>query len=57
MEDTHSDFSELNPLISLVGERSGNNYVLKIQKNEQRVQLPHFIIKAEKVLQDLKDLE
>lgn len=57
MEDTHSDFSELNPLISLVGERSGKNYVLKIQKNEQRVQLPHFIIKAEKVLQDLKELE
>ena len=57
MEDTHSDFSELNPLISLVGERSGNNYVLKIKKNEQRVQLPHFIIKAEKVLQDLKELE
>jgi hypothetical protein len=31
--------------------------VLKIQKNEQRVQLPNFIIKAEKVLQDLKELE
>ena len=57
MEDTSSDFAELNPLITLIGERADNNYVLKIQKNEQQVQLPNFVIKAEKVVQDLKELE
>ena len=30
MEDTSSDFAELNPLITLIGERADNNYVLKI---------------------------
>jgi hypothetical protein len=34
MEDTDSNFNELSPLISLIGERVGDTYILRKEKNE-----------------------
>lgn len=34
MVDTESDFAELSPLITLIGERVGDAYILRKEKNE-----------------------
>jgi hypothetical protein len=34
MEETRSNFAELNPLLMLIGVRKGNDYILKRELDE-----------------------
>lgn len=57
MEDTNSNFAELSPLISLIGERTGDAYILRKEKNEVVEQKYKLVINVEQTKKDLKDLE
>jgi hypothetical protein len=47
MVDTDSNFAELSPLITLIGERVGDAYILRKEKNEPVEQQHKLIINVE----------
>jgi hypothetical protein len=58
MDETKSDFSELGPLITLIGSRQADSYILRKETNDWAVKpteaIPH---NAEQAKKDLKDLD
>ena len=57
MVDTESDFAELSPLINLIGERVGDAYILRKEKNESADNKYRLAINVEQAKKDLKDLD
>ena len=53
MEETRSNFAELNPLLMLIGVRKGNDYILKRELDEQKI----LNLNEDQIKKDLKDLE
>ena len=54
MEETRSNFAELNPLLMLIGVRKGNDYILKRELDEQKILIN---LNEDQIKKDLKDLE
>ena len=54
MEETRSNFAELNPLLILIGVRKGNDYILKRELDEQKILIN---LNEDQIKKDLKDLE
>ena len=54
MEETRSNFAELNPLLILIGVRKGNDYILKRELAEQKIEIN---LNEDQIKKDLKDLE